>query len=162
MAKNDISSKVEAMLELFLEENALCIYKIDYKKVGKDWNLDVYLDKPEGSEEEFVNVDECELVNRFLGDELDKMDIIPHQYTLSVASAGLDRELIREDDFRRYAGRTVEVKLYEQLDGSKQFEGILEKLENDIVTITIFYKNKEKKLDIPYAKIAKINLAVVF
>lgn len=162
MGKNDISGKIEDMLRSYLEENALSIYKIDYKKVGKDWNLDVYLDKAEGSEEEFVNVDECELVNRFLSDELDKVDIIPHQYTLSVSSAGLDRELIREADFKKYAGRMVEVRLYEQLEGRKQFEGILEKLENGIVTITVIDNNKEKNLEIERAKIAKINLAVVF
>ena len=56
----------------------------------------------------------------------------------------------------------VEVRLYEQLEGRKQFEGILEKLENGIVTITVIDNNKEKNLEIERAKIAKINLAVVF
>ena len=45
MAKNDVATRVSEMLKDFLDANDLCIYKIDYKKLGKGWNLDIYIDK---------------------------------------------------------------------------------------------------------------------
>jgi len=52
----------------------------------------------------------------------------------------------------------VEVKTYEQINGSKSHEGVLKGKENGIVTID----TGAEELDIPADKIAKINLAVVF
>lgn len=162
MSKNDVSKKVEELLKEFLNNKNLSIYKIEYKKLGKEWNLDVYIEKPEGSDEEFVNIEECEMVNRYLSDKLDQADLIPHQYTLSVNSPGLDRELIKAEDFTRYRGRMVELNLYEQLDGVKQFEGVLIGLKDNNVLITANANGKDNVIEIPRNKIAKINLAVVF
>lgn len=162
MAKNDVSTRVSEMLKEFLDANDLCIYKIDYKKLGKDWNLDIYIDKNSETEDDFVSIEECEKVSKFLSDRLDKEDIISHKYTLSVNSPGLDRELINESDFTRYKDRAVEVKLYENIDGFKQFEGTLLGIKDGIVSIKILKNNEDEVIKIPKNKIAKINLAVVF
>lgn len=162
MSKKDISSKVQEMIVDFLKDNNLSIYKIDYKKVGKEWNLDVYIDNISDSEESSITIEECEMVNRYLSDKLDKVDIIPHQYNLSVNSPGLDRELISQRDFERFKGRIVEVKLYEPIDKMKQFEGTLQGLKDDVVLIIVRKNNKEELIEIPKNKIAKINLSVIF
>lgn len=162
MSKNDISSKVHEMIVDFLKDNNHSIYKIDYKKVGKEWNLDVYIDNISDSEERSITIEECEMVNRYLSDKLDKVDIIPHRYNLSVNSPGLDRELISQRDFERFKGRIVEVKLYEPMDKMKQFEGTLQGLKDDIVLIIVRKNNKEELIEIPKNKIAKINLSVIF
>ena len=50
------------------------------------------------------------------------------------------------------------MKTYQQIDGSKNFEGTLVSKENGIVTID----TGVKRLEIPADKISKINLAIVF
>ena len=120
--------------------------------------LRVCLDKPADAESEYVSIDECEKVNVWLSDALDDNDIIGRSYNLEVSSAGLDRELLRESDYVRFAGRAVEVKTYEQINGSKSHEGVLTGKENGIVKID----TGAGELEIPADKIAKINLAVVF
>jgi len=158
MAKEDISAKVTEMLMPFLKENGLDIYKVEYKKEGPAWVLRVCLDKPADAESEYVSIDDCEKVNVWLSDALDKNDIIERSYNLEVSSAGLDRELLKDTDYVRFAGRDVEVKTYEQINGSKSHEGILKGKEDGIVTID----TGAGELAIPADKIAKINLAVVF
>jgi len=158
MAKEDISGRIASMLEPFLEENGLELYKVEYKKEGPSWILRVCLEKPADAENEYVSIDECEKVNSWLSDMLDTDDFIDRSYTLEVGSAGLDRELIKESDYLRFAGRAVEVKTYEQICGSKEHEGVLKGRENGIVTII----TDDGELDIPADKISKINLAVVF
>ena len=158
MAKEDISAKVTALLEEYTEGKELGIYKVVYKKEGPDWVLRVFLDKPMGAESEYVSIEECEEATRYLSEKLDELDIIDRSYNLEVSSPGLDRELIHESDFVRFAGREVEVKTYQQIDGSKNFEGTLVSKENGIVTID----TGAKRLEIPADKISKINLAIVF
>ena len=158
MAKEDISRRVTEMLMPFLEENGLDIYKVEYKKEGPSWVLRVSLDKPADAESEYVSIDDCEKVNVWLSGMLDENDIIERSYNLEVCSAGLDRELIKDSDYVRFAGRAVEVKTYEQINGSRLHEGVLRGKENGIVTID----TGAGELAIPADKIAKINLAVVF
>jgi ribosome maturation factor RimP len=158
MAKEDISARVTEMLMPFLEENGLDIYKVEYKKEGPAWVLRVCLDKPAGAESEYVSIDDCEKVNVWLSEALDEKNMIDRSYNLEVSSAGLDRELLKESDFVRFAGREVEVKTYEQINGSKSHEGILIGKEDGIVTID----TGSGELAVPADKIAKINLAVVF
>lgn len=158
MAKEDISAKVTKMLMPFLEENGLDIYKVEYRKEGPSWVLRVCLDKPADAESEYVSIDDCEKVNGWLSDALDEHDIIDRSYNLEVSSAGLDRELIKDSDYIRFAGRAVEVKTYEQINGSKSHEGVLIGKENGIVTID----TGAGELAIPADKISKINLAIVF
>ena len=158
MAKDDIIKKVTEMLVPFLEENGLDIYRVEYKKEGPAWVLRVSLDKPADAESEYVSIDDCEKVNMWLSEKLDSSNMIERSYNLEVCSAGLDRELLKDTDYVRFAGRAVEVKTYEQICGSKFHEGILRGRENGIVTID----TEENELQIPADKIAKVNLAVIF
>ena len=158
MAKEDISARVTALLEEYTEGRDLDIYRVTYKKEGPDWVLRVFLDKPMGAESEYVSIEECEDATRYLSDKLDELDLIERSYNLEVSSPGLDRELIKDTDFIRFAGRLVEVKTYGQIDGSKNFEGTLVGKEGDIVIID----TGRKKLEIPSDKISKIYLAIVF
>ena len=158
MAREDIPAKVTSMLEEFTEGRELEIYNVIYKKEGPGWVLRVFLDKPMGAESEYVSIEECEEVTRYLSDKLDEMDFIDRSYNLEVSSPGLDRELIHESDFVPFAGREVEVKTYQQIEGSKNFEGTLVARQDDIVIIDV----GGKRLEIPADKISKINLAIVF
>ena len=89
---------------------------------------------------------------------LDREDFIDGSYNLEVCSPGLDRELIKDEDFMRFAGRQVEVRTYEKICGSREHEGTLIGKKDGIVTIV----TGEGELGIPADRISKINLAVVF
>ena len=120
--------------------------------------LRVYLDKSQDADTEYVSIEECEDVTRYLSDLLDKEDFIDRSYNLEVSSPGLDRELIKDSDFERFRGRLVEVKTYEQINGSKEHAGLLLGKESGIVRID----EDGDTLEIPADRISKINLAVVF
>ncbi len=158
MHKEEIRSKIEEMLSDYLAEKDLEIYQIQYKKEGPDWKLKLVLDKTENAEDEYVNIEECEDVSRFLSDKLDEEDFIDRAYLLEVSSPGLDRELIKDSDFRRFAGRPVELKLYEAIDGNKKLEGTLIGKDGDIVKV----EADGQTIELQAKKISKINLAVIF
>ena len=150
--------RVEELLKEYLEDKELELYKLVYKKEGKAWVLRVILDKPEQSEQEYVDIEECEALARWLSEKLDELDVIDRAYNLEVCSPGLDRELIKDSDFTRFAGRLVEVKTYEPVNGTKNFEGTLVGKADGIITINV----GDEAVELNEKKISKINLAIVF
>ena len=158
MAKEDISGRVGKMIGPWLDEHGLELYRVEYKKEGPGWVLRVFLDKPEGSDPEYVSIDECEAATRYLDELLDEQDFIDRSYNLEVSSPGLDRELIKDSDYVRFAGRAVEIKTYEKINGSREHEGVLVGKADGAVTVEC----GGEELSIPADKISKINLAVVF
>ena len=111
-------------------ENEYELYDIEFVKEGADWYLRIYIDKPGG-----VSIDDCEKVSRIVENLLDERDPISHAYILEVSSPGIDRKLKKDEDFARYAGKTVDVRLYKGLDGKKIYSGELAGLEDGAVVI---------------------------
>ena len=119
----------------------------------------MYIDKKEGQEEEYVSTDDCEKVSRFLSEELDRIDPIEQNYYLEVSSPGLDRELLRDRDFVRFAGRLVDLSLYRAVNGQKAYQGILVGLMDDQIVIK---DETDAELRFDRAQVARTRLAVVF
>lgn len=160
MAKKKIKEIIEEIAAGFMEESELELYNVEFAKEGRDWFLRVYADKiQEGAEESYISTEDCERISRFLSEKLDKVDPIPQNYYLEVSSPGMDRELLKEEHYRRYRGRQVEVRLYQPIDGKKQIEGTLEDLKED--RIIVIDENKQS-WELPLAQVAKTKLAVVF
>ncbi len=78
-----------------------------------------------------VTIDLCTEISRDLSAALDVAEVIPSSgYHLEVGSPGLDRVLYGPDDYRRFAGQLVKVKLKSPLEqegfsGQKVVRGIL-------------------------------------
>lgn len=158
MNKKQIKSFVEESLALFLEEKGLELYDVDFVKEGKDYFLRVYIDKKqEGEEELYIGTEDCESVSRYLSLQLDEKDPIEQNYYLEVASAGMDRELKKDEHFRRYTGRSVDLKLYQNLEGKKTISGkLLEKKESSLIL-----EKDGNEIEILLKDIAKVSLTVV-
>ena len=159
MAKVKIKDLVEEILNPFLNENSLELYNVEFVKEAKEWFLRVYIDKVEGSEEEYISTDDCELVSRFLSEKLDESDPIEQNYYLEISSPGMDRVLLKEKDFIRYAGKQVEVNLYQAIDGKKMLTGELVGIIDENLVII---DEKINRKEIPMSKVAKTKLAVIF
>jgi ribosome maturation factor RimP len=84
-----------------------------------------------------VNVDDCAKVSRQLSALLDVEDPLPGQYTLEVSSPGLDRPLVKPEDFRRFVGETVKVKMQQPVLGRRNFSGRLVEVAADHVVVEV-------------------------
>jgi ribosome maturation factor RimP len=130
---------------------------------GKARVLRIVIDKPEG-----VTHEDCANVSRELSTVLDVEDAVPGgAYTLEVSSPGLDRRLLKPEDYQRFAGSLVKLMTREPVNGNRHFEGRLESFANDrIVVETGIGRKKPKpghaqpgpKIEIDVANIEKANL----
>ena len=69
--KEEYEQKTEAILQPILDEHHFELVDVEYVKEGGNWYLRAYIDKEGG-----INVDDCEIVSRALGDILDEKDYI--------------------------------------------------------------------------------------
>ncbi|OZU90284.1 ribosome maturation factor RimP [Virgibacillus indicus] len=154
---SQVIKTTEELVQPILEEKNLELVDIEYVKEGKNWFLRVYIDKPGG-----IDITECGDVSEALSEKLDKNDPVKDAYFLEVSSPGAERPLKTKKDVEANINNNVYIKLYEPIDGLKEYQGILKQFENNLLTIEYKVKAKGKKVEIPYDKIAKIRLAVTF
>ena len=79
----------------------------------------------ERRDEGAMTVDDCADISRSVSALLDVADPIAGAYTLEVSSPGIDRPLVRPEDYDRFAGFEARIELGEPLDGRKRFRGRL-------------------------------------
>ncbi|MDF1719863.1 MAG: ribosome maturation factor RimP [Minwuia sp.] len=82
-----------------------------------------------------MGIDDCEAVSRAVSALLDVEDPIDGAYALEVSSPGIDRPLVRPEDFERYSGHEIKVELARPLDGRKRFKGQLLGISGDVVRV---------------------------
>ena len=72
-----------------------------------------------------MTVDDCAEISRSVSALLDVADPIADAYMLEVSSPGIDRPLVRPEDYDRFAGFEARIELREPVDGRKRFRGRL-------------------------------------
>ena len=155
-----IKHTVEGLLTP-LESEGFEIWNVEFVKEGKDKQLRVFIDKEGG-----IGIDDCEKVSRFLSDKLDESDLIDESYSLIVSSPGMDRQLIKDSHFERYAGSQVEIALYRGFEGRKKFTALLGPKTDIELTVTPIdrysLEPESPEIRIPLDIVSKVNLLVVF
>ena len=129
-----IEDAIWTMAEPLVLENGMELIDVEYVKEGAEWYLRLFLDK-EG--DEGIDLDDCELISRKFSDILEEKDPITQAYRLEVSSPGIERPLKRTKDFQRFQGEKVQVKTFSEVEGKKQFIGILQETTEETVTLDV-------------------------
>jgi ribosome maturation factor RimP len=122
---------------------------------GRNPVLRVYIDKPGG-----VTIDDCSRVSERISLILDVEDPIPGQYTLEVASPGLDRGLYKESDYERFAGLPCHVRLSEPINGQRNFHGKLIGLDREGEVTAVLEEENGDRHRLPLTRIVKANVEI--
>lgn len=103
-----------------------------------------------------MTVDDCADISRAISALLDVADPIAGAYNLEVSSPGIDRPLVRAEDYDRFAGFEARIELAEPLDGRKRFRGRLLGREADEVRLA----GDDGEVRLPLAAIARAKLVL--
>jgi ribosome maturation factor RimP len=72
-----------------------------------------------------MTVEDCAEISRSISALLDVADPIASAYMLEVSSPGIDRPLVRPEDYDRFAGFEARIDLNAPVEGRKRFRGRL-------------------------------------
>ena len=171
------------------------VVDVDFSGGGKSRTLRVYLEKdaaerkrlkeraeageieddalPQGVPVELlsgVTHEDCAVFSRDFGTLLDVEDVVHgSEYMLEVSSPGLERKLSKPEEFERFQGSLVKVKMFTPVNGNRVWTGRLTGFADGVVSIdlaAIDQKGKAKKdapdqvMEIPLKDLEKANLVV--
>ncbi|MGI6678860.1 MAG: ribosome maturation factor RimP [Dehalobacterium sp.] len=150
---NSVKDLVESIVNPLVESAGFELVDLEYKKEGGNWYLRLFIDHDKG-----IDHASCEYVSNLVGDELDRIDPIPHSYILEVSSPGIERPLKTAKDYLRFSGEKVHIKLFAAKNKQKEFTGIILGIEDGHVALSI---NNTKTL-FSFDEIASAQLIVDF
>lgn len=101
---------------------------------GQNLRLQIMAERADRKE---MTVEDCADISRDVSAILDVEDPIRSAYTLEVSSPGIDRPLVRLEDYSRFAGFVARVESTVAVDGRKRFVGKLLGVEADEVRIDV-------------------------
>lgn len=115
--------------------------------------IKVFIDKPDGG----VTIEDCESVS----DHLSKLFLVEEiDYNrLEISSPGVERPLKKLEDFVRFNGQTVKLKLRELINEQKVFQGSIVAVEANKIKLSI---DKDQMLEIDFDSIVRARLVYDF
>jgi len=151
--KNAIDvAKLHAVIEPVVSAHGAEVVLVELKNES-GWVLRVYVEK---TGTEGADLDLCAAISRDLSPALDVADLIPFRYDLEVSSPGLDRPLVRREDYQRFAGFEAKIELNRPVDGRRRFRGKLLGLEGDDVRLLV----DAVPLALPLADVTRAKLVI--
>ncbi len=102
-----------------------------------------------------VDSDLCEAVSRYVERCIEELPPPVPLFQLEVASAGLNRPLLRPDHFRRFHGREINVITSLRIKNRVEFTGRIAQADDTAVTVLDKYAGPTP---LPYAAIKRANL----
>ena len=146
-----VASKIEEIAQRVAESERMELVEVEVKGGGNQRLVRIFIDKPEG-----VTHADCELVSQQVGTILDVEGVMPGgRYTLEVSSPGVERKLIKPQDYQRFHGKKARIALREPINGRRHWEGTLAGIDNGEVALEV---GPEEVVRFPLAQVQKANL----
>jgi len=153
-----LKSKLFRLVEKYLDDTKYELVNLTYQKEGFNWVLRVLIDKPDG-----INLDDCSFVSKGISPFLDDDELnLNDAYTLEVSSPGVNRPLVKLEDFERFKNNNVKIVLNapeEHIDKNRiRYKGLLNGVNDDKIILTI----DDKEILIAFKAIKKANIIYKF
>ena len=150
--KQQIEARVSELIEPIVMYNQMELVCVEYVKGPRGPVLRLVIDRTGG-----VTLDDCTRISRVAGDVLDVHDPVPGSYNLEVSSPGINRPLVKEKDYERFAGEKVLIRTACAVDGRRKFKGILKGLRDGKVIV----ETSAEEFALPLEDIAKARLNIL-
>ncbi|MBZ5580354.1 MAG: ribosome maturation factor RimP [Acidobacteriia bacterium] len=146
-----MASKIEEIAQRVADSEGLEVVEVEVKGGGAQRLVRISIDKPAG-----VTHADCELVSHQVGTILDVEEVVPGgRYTLEVSSPGVERKLVKPQDYERFQGKKAKITLRDEIDGRRHWEGTLAGLADGAVALDI---GSGKTIRFPFEQVQKANL----
>jgi ribosome maturation factor RimP len=109
-----------------------------------------------------MTVEDCEAVSRALSPVFDLEDPVERAYNLEISSPGIDRPLVRAQDFERWSGYEAKVEMAAPVAGRRRFRGVIRGVEGDAVSVELpdVKEGEERLVRLPLSDLADARLVL--
>lgn len=110
--------RIEPLIEEELSQAGIELVELQYRKENEEQFLRVFIDRDTG-----VDLELCTRASRLVKPIVDEENL--YYDHLEVSSPGIDRVIKKDQDFVRFTGEKVRVKMLKQYEGPGKIIGIL-------------------------------------
>lgn len=115
-----VNDKLTSIILPAVEALGVELWGYELLRHGTRTELWIYVESDTG-----VTLDQCAQVSRQVSSVFDVEDPIAERYQLHVSSPGMDRQFFKPEQYQRYVGKTIKVRLRMARDGQRNFSGPL-------------------------------------
>jgi ribosome maturation factor RimP len=151
VAETGMAAKVRAMIEPSVEAMGFDLVRVRFITAARR-TLQLMAERADGS----MTVEDCAELSRAVSAILDVEDPIKGEYDLEVSSPGIDRPLVRERDFDKYAGFEAKIELATPLAGQRRFRGVVVGMEDGQVVLDA----PQGRVQLPFESIEQAKLVL--
>lgn len=149
-----IEKKIGDIVTPSLEGMGYALVRVQLQDGSGSARVQIMAERSDGTS---VTLEDCEKISRTVSALLDVSDPLPDAYRLEVSSTGIDRPLVKLEDFSRFAGNVAKVALMAPVDGRKRFQGLLLGLDGEQVKLRM---EEGVEVLLPYDQIDQAKLVL--
>ncbi|MCC6787716.1 MAG: ribosome maturation factor RimP [Hyphomonadaceae bacterium] len=82
-----------------------------------------------------MGIDDCTKLSRALGPVFDLDDPVDGEYDLEISSPGIDRPLMRIEDFERFVGFDAKCETAVPVNNQRRWKGVIQAVNGDEITL---------------------------
>jgi ribosome maturation factor RimP len=131
---NPLEQQIENMISPSLDDIGYSLVRVKMIDDSKRKTLQIMIDRKDDAA---LTVKDCEKASRQISALLDVEDPISGEYNLELSSPGIDRPLMRINDFAKYAGNEIKLSVKIAINGKKNFRGKLLGIEGEKVKLQL-------------------------
>jgi ribosome maturation factor RimP len=104
-----------------------------------------------------MGIDDCSRLSRALAPVFDLEDPVPSgEYDLEISSPGIDRPLMRVEDFERFLGHEAKLETAAMQSGQRRFKGKIARVEGDVIVLA----TDQGEVKLPFATLSDARLVL--
>lgn len=146
-----LESKIYDLLNDSVKGLGYGIVRVQYHK-AKRTVLQIMIENLDGRN---ISFEDCSNVSNIASPILDVEDIIKDHYNLEVSSPGIDRPLVKLEDFIKFKGNKARVSLRQSQNQVRRLVGVI----NDVVGDSILFKLTDgSEISIDYDNVESSNV----
>lgn len=153
MRLNPLEEKIAKLVQPVVESMGLELFTVQQSGEGGGLIIQVMVENKKTGR---LGMDDCSRLSRAIGAVLDVEDPITSSYRLEVSSPGVDRLLLKREDYAEYLGMDVKIEIDPPIEGQKRFRGRIEGMEGDEVLL----KTDNGPARLPFPDIQKAKLVM--
>lgn len=152
-----VAARVANIVEPVLEDLGFRLVRVKVTSQN-GCTVQIMAERPDGT----MNVEDCEQCSKAISPVLDVEDPIERAYYLEMSSPGIDRPLVRLEDFTRWAGHVAKIEMESLIHGRKKFRGTLVGLDGDQARLERedVKGGEDKVVNLPVADMAEARLVL--
>ena len=148
-------ARVAAIVEPAIEQIGYRLVRVRLSGLnGK--TLQIMAERPDGT----MSIEDCEAVSRAISPLLDVEDPVDGTYHLEISSPGIDRALVRREDFEAWAGHLAKLETSRAIGGRKRFRGRIVAVEGEAIRFERDQPayGEESTIEVPFDAIGELRL----